>query len=185
MGSSVWECRSNCGLVRPKYLGAVGYWYPKRKHVLGCRVHIQPKGTVYLAHFHLHWDVYLYWWEEQWLQSGLDDRQKHIHPAVKKLIGKEPRNWKPLKQRSSKYRPVVTACEEEPSVSKEISSTKESEKKERVSKVPRYIPPKSSANANSITLTSPLRGMHHKVKKRWDIVIYLLQRYGKILWLNE
>lgn len=100
------------------------------------------------------------------LQIGPDDRQKHIHPAVKKLIGKEPRNWKPLQRRSSKYRPVATTCEEEPSVSKEISSTEESEKKERVSKVPRYIPPKSSADANSIILTSPLRGMHHKVKKR-------------------
>jgi len=119
------------------------------------------------------------------LQIGPDDRQKHIHPAVKKLIGKEPRNWKPLQRRSSKYRPVATTCEEEPSVSKEISSTEESEKKERVSKVPRYIPPKSSADANSIILTSPLRGMHHKVKKRWDIVIDLLQRYGKIPWLNE
>jgi hypothetical protein len=85
---------------------------------------------------------------------------------VKKLIGKEPRNWKPLQQRLSKYRPVVTTCEKEASVRKKISFTKESEKKERVSKVPRYIPPKSSTNVNSIIPTSPLRGMHHKVKRR-------------------
>lgn len=100
------------------------------------------------------------------VQSGSAERQRRIHPAVKKLIGKEPRNWKPLQQRPSKYRPVVTTCEKEPTVSKEVSSTKENEKKETVSKVPRYIPPKSSTDANSITLTSPLRGMHHKVKKR-------------------
>jgi hypothetical protein len=83
---------------------------------------------------------------------------------VKKLIGKEPQNWEPLHQRPSKYRPNPATCEKEPSVSKEISSANENEKKETVCKVPRYIPPKTSAG--SITPSSPLRGMCNKMKKR-------------------
>lgn len=98
------------------------------------------------------------------VQSGPEEKQKRIHPAVKKLVGKEPRNWEPLHQRPSKYRPIPTTSEKEPSVSKETASTNENEKKETVSKVPRYIPPKTSAG--SITPSSPRRGMRNKMKKR-------------------
>ncbi|XP_069692593.1 uncharacterized protein D12 isoform X2 [Periplaneta americana] len=86
-------------------------------------------------------------------QVGTEDKQKRIHPAVKKLIGKEPCSWGPLHQRPSKYRPLDK---------EQTSPIKEEEPREPVNKVPRYIPPKSSTSAPS---TSPCRGVH-KVKKR-------------------
>jgi hypothetical protein len=94
---------------------------------------------------------------------------------VKKLIGKEPQNWEPLNQRPSKYRPIPGTCEKEQSVSKETTSAIENDKKETVSKVPRYVPPKNSTD--SISPSSPRRGMHNKMKKRcesMEIYCYLL-----------
>jgi hypothetical protein len=83
---------------------------------------------------------------------------------VKKLIGKEPRSLELLHQRPSKYRSIPTTSEKESSVSKETTSTNQNEKKETVSKVPRYIPPKTSAS--DVTPSSPRRGTRNKVKKR-------------------
>ncbi|KAJ9586306.1 hypothetical protein L9F63_020014 [Diploptera punctata] len=85
-----------------------------------------------------------------------EEKQKPIHPAVKKLIGKEPRNWEPLNQRPSKYRPVATNSQPQPDKTPQ----------EPVSKVPRYIPPKSNPQANAVAPSGPRRGMRHKIKKR-------------------
>jgi hypothetical protein len=82
---------------------------------------------------------------------------------VKKLIGKEPQNWEPLQKRQSKYRAIPSTSEKELSVSKE-TSTNENELKETMSKVPRYVPPKTSAS--SFIPSSPRRGMYNKMKKR-------------------
>jgi hypothetical protein len=106
--------------------------------------------------------------EGWWFQNGPEERQKRIHPALKKLIGKEPQNWEPLHKRRSKYRAIPTTSEKELSVSKETTSTSENEKKETVSKVPRYVPPKTSAG--SVIPSSPRRGMCNKMKKRWESV---------------
>ncbi|PSN53604.1 YEATS domain-containing protein 2, partial [Blattella germanica] len=77
-------------------------------------------------------------------QNTTDEKQKPIHPAVKKLIGKEPRNWEPLNQRPSKYRPLQGNPLPEPIL----------QDLQPVTKVPRYIPPKMPPRSTPLVPTS-------------------------------
>ncbi|CAG2066367.1 unnamed protein product, partial [Timema podura] len=107
--------------------------------------------------------------------SESDQTQKHIHPAVKKLIGKQPRHtlWQPLDQRSSKYRQATNdnyskiAHDDLSSFenSNDASQNQVDDRAAKVTKVPRYIPPRPSEH-NIETQIGLSRNFRNKIKQR-------------------
>nr|CAD7435622.1 unnamed protein product [Timema monikensis] len=107
--------------------------------------------------------------------SESDQTQKHIHPAVKKLIGKQPRHtlWQSLDQRSSKYRQATNdnyskIASDNLSSFENANDTSQNQVDDRaakVTKVPRYIPPRPSEH-NIETQIGLSRNFRHKIKQR-------------------
>ncbi|XP_067004518.2 YEATS domain-containing protein 2 isoform X2 [Anabrus simplex] len=102
--------------------------------------------------------------------SQSSEQPKRIHPAIKKLLGKEPRlhTVETLEPRQSRWRPAANHSQD-PSADMvkaagEVAVEKE-KPPETISKVPRYIPPKSSSSTNRVEVKEP-RGIQLKVKKR-------------------
>ncbi|XP_063228779.1 YEATS domain-containing protein 2 [Bacillus rossius redtenbacheri] len=99
-------------------------------------------------------------------ESQQSSQQTHIHPAVKKLIGKQPQHpfLGQLEQRPSKYRQASSvALKSEPPdpESPGLGAGPET----RVTKVPRYVPPKPDETKLQPQIGLS-RGLRHKVKKR-------------------
>ncbi|XP_046423590.1 YEATS domain-containing protein 2 [Neodiprion fabricii] len=133
-------------------------------------------------------------------QAAVESNQSQIHPAIKRLIGKTPRRQRvgladPGPSTSNSYENEVQASPDVSEIKKRLGLDLEIKSEKRISpeksnaevktdsdppkKIPRYIPPKS----NTPAVTSPARGVRHKVWKR--IVIGNISKWIPPDWRED
>ncbi|XP_046743507.1 YEATS domain-containing protein 2 [Diprion similis] len=133
-------------------------------------------------------------------QTAVESKQSQIHPAIKRLIGKTPRRQKigladPGPSTSKGYENEIQAKPDVLEIKKRLGLDLEIKSEKGISpvkndaeartdsdppkKIPRYIPPKSNAPA----VTSPARGVRHKVWKR--IVIGNISKWIPPDWRED